>query len=227
MSKYVTPLTETVINQAAPKDKPYKLFDGAGLYVEVQPGGSKIWRMKYRQHDGEEKVLTFGQYPEVAIDKAREHRLTAHQMLELKPDPHAEFNRNKLYPPPKPIPLDEIFDEPEWGHVQSCILDATARAIHHLEATLFPSFGRIPTDEAQHNIQQAAIRQIEQAGLQTISCQLEGVATALAACYLRSGMSMDELVIAMKDKRRRARRAHDRARNGRRDPTTREEMNFR
>lgn len=209
MSKYFTPLTEAVINQAAPKDKPYKLFDGAGLYVEVQLSGSKIWRMKYRQHDGEENVLTFGRYPDVAIDKAREHRLMAHQMLERKPDPHAEFNREKLYPPPKPIPLDEIFDEPEWGHVQSCILSATARAIHHLEATLLPSLGRIPTNEARHNIQQAAIRQIEQTGLQTISLQLESVATALAASYLRSGMSMDELVIAMKDTRRRSRRADD------------------
>ncbi|WP_332851555.1 DUF4102 domain-containing protein [Duganella sp. S19_KUP01_CR8] len=211
MSKYVLPLTDTLIEQAAPKEKPYKLFDGAGLYLEVTPGGSKIWRMKYCQRDGREYVLTFGRYPEVAIDKAREHRLTAHQILEPEQDPGIEFNRKKLYPLPKPIPIDEIFDEPEWEHVQSSILHASRHAIHDLEAALFPSLERIPTDEAGHNIQQAAIRQVEQDGLQTIYRQLESVATALAASYLQSGMSMEQLVSAMNDTRSRMRRADDKA----------------
>lgn len=211
MPKYVLPLTEALIEQTVPKEKPYRLFDGAGLYLEVKPSGSKIWRMKYRQHDGRENVLTFGPYPEIAIDKAREYRLTVHQMLERTQDPRAEFNREKLHPPPKPIALDEIFDEPEWGHVQSSILHATWHAIQCLEATLFPALARIPTDEVRHNIQRAAIRQVEQAGLQSVSRQLESVATALAASYLRNGMSMEDLVNAMKDTRRRARRADDKA----------------
>ncbi|NRR30462.1 DUF4102 domain-containing protein [Oxalobacteraceae bacterium] len=212
MPKRIVPLTETLIAQAVPKEKPYKLFDGGGLFLEVRPNGSKIWRMKYRESDGRENTLTFGRYPEVAIDKAREHRLTAHQMLERMQDPRAEFNREKMHPPSKPIPLDEVFDEPEWGHVQSSILGATRYAIRHLETTLFPSLARIPIDEAQHSIQRAAIRKIEQSGLQKISRELESVATALAASYLRSGMSMKELVTAMSDMRRRARRANDRVR---------------
>ena len=75
MSKYVLRLTDALFKQAAPKDKLYKLSDGAGLYIEVQPSGSKVWRMKYRQQGGGESVLTFGRYPEVSIAKAREHIL--------------------------------------------------------------------------------------------------------------------------------------------------------
>ena len=209
MSKYVLRLTDALIKQAAPKDKLYKLSDGAGLYIEVQPSGSKIWRMKYLQKGGGESVLTFGRYPEVSIAKAREHRLAAHQMLERKQDPSTEFNREKLHPLPKPIPIDEIFDEPEWGHVQTSVLRATLLAIRHLETALFPALQRISISDAQHSIQQAAIRQIEQDGLQVVSRQLEGVATVLAASYLRNGMSMDQLVSAMKESRRRVRRQGD------------------
>ncbi|MED5598210.1 hypothetical protein [Janthinobacterium sp. P210006] len=114
-----------------------------------------------------------------------------------------------MHPLPKPIPIDEIFDEPEWGHVQTSIRRATLLAIRHLETALFPALQRISISEAQHSIQQAAIRQIEQAGLQVVSRQLEGVATALAASYLRNGMSMDQLVSAMKESRRRVRRQGD------------------
>lgn len=41
-------LTDTACRNAKPKDKPYKKADGGGLYLLVNPDGSKYWRMKYR-----------------------------------------------------------------------------------------------------------------------------------------------------------------------------------
>jgi hypothetical protein len=38
------PLTDIKIRQAKPADKPIKLADTAGLYLEVTPSGSKLWR---------------------------------------------------------------------------------------------------------------------------------------------------------------------------------------
>ena len=34
-------LTDTVVRNAKPKEKPYKLFDGGGLYLLVKPTGSR------------------------------------------------------------------------------------------------------------------------------------------------------------------------------------------
>jgi hypothetical protein len=34
-------LSEAAIKQAKPKEKPYKLSDGNGSYLEVMPSGSK------------------------------------------------------------------------------------------------------------------------------------------------------------------------------------------
>ena len=43
-------LTDTAIRNAKPKDKPYKVTDSQGLYLLVNPRGSKLWRVKYRMN---------------------------------------------------------------------------------------------------------------------------------------------------------------------------------
>lgn len=53
------PLSDIALRTAKPTDKPYKLTDGGGLYVEVYPTGGKLWRLKYR-FGGKEKRLSLG-----------------------------------------------------------------------------------------------------------------------------------------------------------------------
>ncbi|EIL37636.1 putative integrase, partial [Escherichia coli O26:H11 str. CVM10026] len=53
------PLTARQVETAKPKDKIYKIADGGGLYLQVNPNGSKYWRMKYH-YAGKEKKLSFG-----------------------------------------------------------------------------------------------------------------------------------------------------------------------
>ena len=48
MPKRADPLTDLKIRKAKPTDKPYRMADGKGLYLEVMPNGSRYWRMKYR-----------------------------------------------------------------------------------------------------------------------------------------------------------------------------------
>lgn len=55
------PLTDTKVRNATTQDKPYKLADGKGLYVEVRPAGSKLWRYRYRI-DNKENVFAMGEY---------------------------------------------------------------------------------------------------------------------------------------------------------------------
>ena len=66
-------LTDAKIRNAAPKQKPVKMTDSGGLYLEVHPNGSKYWRLKYR-HAGKEKRLALGVYPGVSLKDAREKR---------------------------------------------------------------------------------------------------------------------------------------------------------
>lgn len=88
------PLTDTSIRNAKPAAKAVKLFDGAGLYVEVAPAGGKWWRLKFR-FDGKEKRLSLGVYPEVSLKDARERRDTARKLLACGVDPGA--NRKAMH----------------------------------------------------------------------------------------------------------------------------------
>lgn len=81
-------LTEVAIKKAKPEEKPYKMADGGGMYLEVMPTGSKYWRMKYRI-DGKEKRLAIGVYPEVTLAEARDRRADARKLLANGGDPSA------------------------------------------------------------------------------------------------------------------------------------------
>ena len=65
------PLTEIQARNSKPSERAYKLADGEGLFLFIQPNGSKLWRMKYR-FAGKEKLLSFGAYPELGIAAARD-----------------------------------------------------------------------------------------------------------------------------------------------------------
>ncbi len=69
-------LTDIKVKTAKPKDKPYKLADGGGMYLLINTNGSKYWRMKYR-FAGKEKMLSIGVYPDVTLADAREKRSEA------------------------------------------------------------------------------------------------------------------------------------------------------
>jgi hypothetical protein len=42
------PLSDVAIRSAKPTEKSQRLFDGAGLYLEISPAGGRWWRFKYR-----------------------------------------------------------------------------------------------------------------------------------------------------------------------------------
>jgi hypothetical protein len=87
MPKLATPLTDTAVKNAKPKDKTYTLGDGGGMYLEITSTGAKFWRMQYRQANGKPNRLTFGKYPEDTLAEARVRRLAARKLLDRGIDP--------------------------------------------------------------------------------------------------------------------------------------------
>ena len=87
MPRIAIPLSDMRIKNAKPKATPYKLADGGGLYLEVMPTGSKLWRMKYKQATGKESRLSFGVYPDVSLMQARKQRDAARELKATGTDP--------------------------------------------------------------------------------------------------------------------------------------------
>ena len=82
-------LTDTTAKQAKATEKAYKLTDGNGLYLMVNPNGSKLWRWKYRM-GGKEKLMALGLFPDVTLTEARDGRDAARKKLAKNIDPMAE-----------------------------------------------------------------------------------------------------------------------------------------
>ena len=86
MPRLAEPLTDIKIRNAKPGSKPYKLFDGGGLFILVATTGGKLWRLKYTL-GGKEKLLTLGVYPAVPLKDARQRRDDAKELIAKGIDP--------------------------------------------------------------------------------------------------------------------------------------------
>ena len=80
-------LTDTAARGAKATAKPYKLADAQGLYLEVRPSGSKLWRYRYRI-SCKENVFALGEYmtdkrhpDHVSLEVARERRNEARKLV--------------------------------------------------------------------------------------------------------------------------------------------------
>ncbi len=89
------PLSHFDIQNAKPEAKPYKLADGGGLFLLIQPNGSKLWRLKYR-HRGVERALSFGPYPSVSLAEARTKRDDAKKLMSEGVDPSVRRKLDRI-----------------------------------------------------------------------------------------------------------------------------------
>ncbi len=64
-------LSDTKIRAAKPRSRPYKLYDGNGLYLIVNANGSKWWRQRFVRA-GKEQTLSVGVYDAIGLAAARE-----------------------------------------------------------------------------------------------------------------------------------------------------------
>jgi integrase len=95
MARLVKPLTATQVSNAKPKAAMYKLFDGGGLFLQVNTSGGRHWKMKYKKADGKDSLLTFGPFPAVTLEQARRMRDEARAVKALGKDPGAVRREEK------------------------------------------------------------------------------------------------------------------------------------
>lgn len=79
-------LSSFSVEKAKPRETPYKLSDGNGLYLLVNPNGSKLWRFRY-SFGGKERMIGFGAYPDVPLAAARDKRDEARKLVAAGVDP--------------------------------------------------------------------------------------------------------------------------------------------
>ncbi len=158
------PLTDTAIKSAKPRDKPFKMFDGGGLYLELAPAGGKWWRFKYR-FGGKEKRLSFGVYPDVGLKLARDRREAARRLLVNDVDPGEHRKASKAAEGERSANSFEVLGrecfakfEPNWAASHA------DKIISRLERDVFPWIGNMPISSVRAPDLLACLRRIEHRG---------------------------------------------------------------
>ena len=157
-------LTDLAVRKAAVRDKPYRLSDEKGLYLEVALSGSKYWRWKFR-FAGKEKRLALGVYPEVSLAEARAARDGARKLLASGVDPSEARKAQKA----SRVELAENSFEAvarEWfaKYAPTWVDTHSDKIIRRLERDIFPWVGSRPIDKVTAPILLVCLRRIESRG---------------------------------------------------------------
>ena len=157
-------LTDKAIKALKPKQKPYKAADGLGLYLSVQPNGSRLWRFKYR-FAGKEKLAALGAYPEIGLADARARRDELRRLHAGGVDPvayrrAADEARVAAAENSFKVLADEWFDKKSPGWVPKHSVKIRERLKHDV----YPWLGTRPIAEVTATEVLAVLRRIEERG---------------------------------------------------------------
>jgi len=164
-------LTAVQVKNAKPKNKPYKMTDGHGMYLHVATSGKKTWRYRYKI-GGIESTFVLGEYPLMSLEQARKVRFEAREQVKqginpaqerraVKHDTIAqekatrEIKQNSF----EAVALEWIQQQKgKWSRDHANAVRAT------LEADAFPVLGSHPVDTITPPMILQVLRNIENRG---------------------------------------------------------------
>ncbi|MBS3936182.1 MAG: tyrosine-type recombinase/integrase [Sulfuritalea sp.] len=160
-------LNDTQCRNAKPKDKPYKLRDSNGLYLEIKPNGVKAWRYRFElREEGKikESVFAIGDYanapsgetPEEAkarrdgrrftLAEARDERTKARALVKqgINPAQHRQLERIKRAQE-NATTLEAVAKE--WLALKDWEEITKKRRLDMLTRIVFPTIGELPVKQ--------------------------------------------------------------------------------
>jgi len=133
-------LTEIAIKNAKPAERPFKLTDSGGLFLLVNPNGSRWWRLRYKLN-GKERGISLGVYPDVTLKRAREKRDAAQELLRDGIDPSIKRREVKRA---ESISFELVAREWFASQVERLSGRTVAKARWMLETFILPDLGSTP-----------------------------------------------------------------------------------
>ncbi|EIW8510251.1 tyrosine-type recombinase/integrase [Klebsiella aerogenes] len=171
-------LTDRAIVHAKPCGKPYKLSDSHGLYLLVNPNGSKRWYIKYR-FVKKEKKLALGPYPLLTLAQARRMREEAQLLLISGIDPSAHRKAERLAMTPEhtfeSVAREWVSSNVNWS------VEHKKRVLRYFELYVFPTTGSCDITKMKVKDLLVPIKEVEKAGKLDVASRLQ----QRTACVMR------------------------------------------
>ncbi|HHU9766246.1 TPA: tyrosine-type recombinase/integrase [Escherichia coli] len=154
-------LNDSKIRNLKPSSKPIKLSDSHGLYLLVNPGGSRIWYLKYR-FGGKESRVSLGAYPLISLAEARQQRDAIRKLLAQNINPAQQRMDEKAATSPekcfKKVALGWHKTNKKWSP------DYAERILASMNNHIFPAIGHLPVTTLKTQHFTALLRVIEDKG---------------------------------------------------------------
>lgn len=185
-------LNDAKLRGAKPRDKAYKLTDSHRLYLEVKPGGGKLWRWNYA-YDGKQKSMNFGIYPMVSLLDARAKRDEAYAMLcdghdpavvkKLKIEANLEASRQTFERVARQWYENA---KSQWAAIHA------ADIIRSLERDVFPAIGVLPIAQLTPPLVMGVLREVEARGSIETAKRIRQRISAVFVYAIAEGITKDD-----------------------------------
>ncbi|HCR1139957.1 TPA: integrase arm-type DNA-binding domain-containing protein [Klebsiella aerogenes] len=154
-------LNDSKIRNLKPAAKPFKVSDSHGLYLLVNPTGSRAWYLKYRFNKKESRIA-LGAYPQVSLADARQQRDTIRKMLAQNINPAQQRAAEKSVACPekcfRTVALAWHKTNKKWS------ADYADRILTSMENHIFPAIGHRSVTSLRAKDFTALLRVIEDKG---------------------------------------------------------------
>ncbi|WP_298715916.1 integrase arm-type DNA-binding domain-containing protein [uncultured Oceanisphaera sp.] len=173
------PLTDAKVRNTKPTEKPQKLADGQGLYLEVRPSGSKLWRYRYRIA-GKENVFAIGEYPTLSLAGARTEHDKARGLVKqgLHPAHHRQSER-LVNREANANTFESLAREWIDKKASSWTPYYLRQVERFLAADVFPYIGKLPIRNVTAALLLKIIQRVEKRGAETVALLIRQWSSAI------------------------------------------------
>ena len=193
------PLSNFRIRNLKPADKPYKRSDFDGLFVLVNPSGSKLWRFKYRFRD-KEKLISFGPYPSVSLLQARKLRDSAREQLAAGIDPSGQRQEDKAV---ARLNAENSFENVSKDYVNKIRSEGRAEVtltkVNWYLSMAIADFGKKPISEVTSPVVLKSLKKVENKGHYETARRLRSTVGAVFRFAIANGLADVDPTFPLRD----------------------------
>ncbi|EED7473231.1 tyrosine-type recombinase/integrase [Salmonella enterica subsp. salamae] len=171
-------LTDLAIRHARPLGKAYRLSDCHGLYIQVNPSGSKLWYLKFR-FGNKENRMALGPYPLISLALAREKQADIRRLILEGVNPAEKRREEKRGGEPlytfESVARDWVSSNVTWS------AEHKKRVLRYFELYVFPTNGSCDITKMKVKDLLVPIKEVEKAGKLDVASRLQ----QRTACVMR------------------------------------------
>lgn len=179
-------LTDIKVRTVKPLDKPFKLTDGEGMHLLINPNGSKYWRLQYR-FGGKQKMLALGVYPTVTLADARKRREIAKKLVSDGIDPAEKKKEDKIEQSGSTT-FESVARDWHASCSKKWSSSHSERMLKSLADNLFPSIGKSKISDLKTRDLLAPIKVVEASKRYEVAARLQQRTTAIMRYAVQSGL---------------------------------------